>query len=69
MRGYQPEENKNTNFWAKKMVCRGMWDGVCNDSEELCSEVWRVRIKCSEYSGTSIYRVEDIYSEEHMGCV
>ena len=48
------------------MVCRDMWDGLCNDSEELFSQVWRVYMKCSEYSGTSIYRVEDICSEEHM---
>lgn len=43
-----------------------MCDGMCNDPEELCSQVWKIYLKCSEYSGTSIYRVQDTYSENEV---
>jgi hypothetical protein len=63
--GSQPEENKQKIVQQrKKLVFCDMCDCMCNDSEELCSQVWWVYIKCSEYSGTSIYRVENSYSKE-----
>jgi hypothetical protein len=43
-----------------------MCDGMCNDPEEFCSQVWWIYIECCEYSGTSIYGVEGIYSEDEV---
>jgi len=60
------EINKKIVQQRKKLVFRYMCDGMCNDSEERCSQVWWVYIKCSEYSGTSIYRVENAYSEDEV---
>jgi hypothetical protein len=65
--GNRPEENKQKIVQQrKKLEFRDMCDGMCNDSEERCSQVWRVYVKCSEYSGTSIYRVENAYSEDEV---